>query len=77
MDVDQILQKYGLTKDTTQKYIDAITRLNQTETAQEIDVSRETINRYKKAFSRMTTQERSQLIASLTQDNLLKQVSNE
>jgi len=41
--VDDILERYGLTRDTAQRYIDAITRLNQTEAADELDVSRDTI----------------------------------
>jgi len=50
MQVKDILKKYGLTKNTTLQYIDAITRRNQTETPEEIQVSRDTINRYKSAF---------------------------
>lgn len=77
MDVDEILDKYGLSRSTTTQYIDAITRLNQTQTAEEIDVSRDTINRYKRAFQQMKPRERSQLIASLTQDKLLQETNRE
>ena len=75
MSTEQILEKYGLTKETTQQYIDAITRLNQTQTADELDVSRDTINRYKNAFAEMTGQERTLLITSLEQNKLLKQTT--
>ncbi|KAB7514620.1 hypothetical protein DM867_05740 [Halosegnis rubeus] len=69
----EILDKYGLTRETVTKYIDAITRMNQTQTAEELDVSRDTINRYKKQFAEMDAQERLHLISSLTQEKLLNQ----
>ena len=75
MNLDQILEKYGLTRRTTTEYIDAITRLNQTQTAEELGVSRDTVNRYKNAFAEMSAQERSLLIASLAQDKLLEQAT--
>ena len=75
MKVDQILEKYGIAKDTTTQYIDAITRSNQTEAAEELDVSRDTINRYKKAFSSMDPVERLQLISTLAQNKLLEKTS--
>jgi transcriptional regulator with XRE-family HTH domain len=75
MEVDEILEKYGLTQDNTAAYINAITRSNQTETAEELDVSRDTIHRYKKAFQEMTSVERLFLISSLAQDQLLQQAS--
>lgn len=75
MNLDQILEKYGLTRATTTEYIDAITRMNQTQTADELDVSRDTINRYKNAFAEMSQRERTFLIASLTQDQLLDYVT--
>jgi hypothetical protein len=77
MKVDQILEKYGISKDTTTAYIDAITRSNQTETAEELDVSRDTINRYKKAFNQMEPRERLLLISNLAQEKLLQQATNE
>jgi DNA-binding XRE family transcriptional regulator len=75
--VNQILSEYSLTRETAAQYIDAITRLNQTQTAEEIGVSRDTINRYKRAFQQMNPRERSQLIASLTQDKLLQETNRE
>lgn len=75
MDVDNILTNYNLERDTAAKYIDAIVRMNQSETADEIKVSRQTINRYKNAFSEMNHRERSLLIASLTQEKLLEQLT--
>jgi DNA-binding XRE family transcriptional regulator len=77
MKIDQILSKYSLTRDTTTDYINAITRMNQTETAEELDVSRDTINRYKNAFVQMTREERALVIASLTQEKLLEQATED
>lgn len=74
MDTQTILEEYGLSRETAAKYIDAITRSNQTQTAEELDVSRDTINRYKNAFSEMDAQERLLLISNLTQEKLLDQV---
>lgn len=71
MDVDQIIEKHGLTRSTAQQYIDASTRLNQTEAAEELDVSRDTIRRYKNAFQEMEPVEHVRLIASLGQDEFL------
>jgi len=70
---ERILKEYGLTRETVTEYIDAITRMNQTQTAEELDVSRDTINRYKKQFSKMDAQERLHLISSLTQEKLLSE----
>jgi hypothetical protein len=75
MDTQTILEKYGLTRETTARYIDAITRSNQTQTAEELDVSRDTINRYKNVFSKMSAQERLLLISTLTQNQLLDHVT--
>lgn len=71
MTVDEILEKYNLTRETTAAYIDAIVRLNQSDTADEIDVSRQTINRYKTTFREMTAEERLAVIAALAQDQAL------
>lgn len=73
MNVEQILEEYGLTRDTATQYIDAITQMNQTQTAEQLNVSRDTINRYKKQFSKMDSQERLLLISNLTQEKLLSQ----
>ena len=75
MDVDEILHKYNLERDTATRYIDAITRFNQSETAEEVNVSRQTINRYKNAFQEMNAQERLLLTATLTQEKLLEQAT--
>jgi len=72
MDTDTILKKYSLTRDTATQYINAITQMNQSETAEELDVSRDTVNRYKNAFQEMNAQERLLLISSLTQKKLLE-----
>lgn len=64
-DLDDLLQQYGLTRENAVAYIDAIVRRNQSETAEEMEVSRQTINRYKRAFQAMTAEERAFLIASL------------
>jgi len=76
MKVQQILKKYGLTRDTVTQYINAITQMNQSETAEELDVSRDTINRYKNAFREMTRIERSLIIATLTQEALLERAAD-
>lgn len=75
MEVDRILNKYDLPKDNAARYIDAITRMNQSETAEEIGVSRQTVNRYKNVFAEMSQRERTLLIASLAQDQLLEQAA--
>ena len=75
MDTKTVLDEYGLTRETAAKYVDAITRSNQTQTAEELDVSRDTINRYKNAFSEMDAQERLLLISTLTQEKLLDQAT--
>jgi len=73
MNTKTVLEEYGLTRETAAKYVDAITRSNQTQTAEELDVSRDTINRYKKQFAEMDAQERLLLISNLTQEKLLNQ----
>jgi DNA-binding XRE family transcriptional regulator len=75
MDTKTVLDEYGLTRETAAKYVDAITRSNQTQTAEELNVSRDTINRYKNAFSEMDAQERLLLISTLTQEKLLDQAT--
>ena len=75
MDTQTVLEEYGLSRETAGKYVDAITRSNQTQTAEELDVSRDTINRYKNAFSEMNAQERLLLISTLTQEKLLDQAT--
>ena len=74
MEVNTILEKHGLTRDIATQYIDAITRLNQSETADEISVSRDTVNRYKNAFNSMTEHERALLISTLLQEKMLEQI---
>lgn len=64
-DVDDLLARHGLTRDTAAAYIDAIVRMNQTEAADDIELSRPTINRYKNEFDDMTAEERAFLIATL------------
>jgi len=73
MDSETILEKYSLTRDTAAQYIDAITQMNQTETAEQLQVSRDTIHRYKNAFGRMKPEERSLIIATLLQEKLLEE----
>ena len=75
-ETNRLLEKYSLTASTAAQYIDAITRMNQTQTANELDVSRDTVNRYKNAFDQMTPQERSLLIIQLTQNNLFEQMND-
>jgi len=75
MDTQTVLEEYGLSRETAAKYVDAITRSNQTQTAKELEVSRDTINRYKNAFREMDAQERLLLISTLTQNKLLDQAT--
>lgn len=75
-EVDELLSKYSLTRDNTEAYIDSIVRMNQTQTAQEVDVSRDTINRYKKAFNKMSPIERSLIIATVTQEKYLEEAQD-
>jgi len=72
MDVDTILDRYNLTRDTARKYIDTIVRFNQSQAAEESQVSRQTINTYKKAFQQMTDTERAALISTLAHESLLE-----
>jgi len=75
MNAKEVLEEYGLSRETAARYVDAITRSNQTQTAEELDVSRDTVNRYKNAFQEMNAQERLLLISSLTQEKLLDQAA--
>lgn len=77
MDVDTILEKYSLTRETTTRYVDAITRMNQSQAADEIGVSRDTVHRHKRVFAEMTPVERALVISSLTQENLLEETTTE
>lgn len=63
--VDELLSKYSLTREDARAYIDAIVRLNQSQTADEIDVHRKTVENYKNRFAEMNEEERTFLIASL------------
>lgn len=63
--VDDLLEKYSLTRDNAAAYIDAIVRMNQSETADEVELTRQTVNRYKNAFAQMEAEERAFLVASL------------
>lgn len=75
--VDEILKRYGLKRDLTANYIDAIVRMNQSETADAIGVSRQTINRYKTTFREMTPQERLRVLSRLTQDALFDELKDD
>lgn len=75
MDVQTLLEKYGLSRETTARYIEAITRFNQSDTAEEIGVSRDTVNRYKRAFKQMAASERTFLIAALGQAKLFEEIT--
>ena len=77
MDTKTVLEEYGLSRETAAKYVDAITRQNQTQTAEELDVSRDTVNRYKNAFQEMSAQERLLLISTLTQEKLLQHATEQ
>lgn len=70
--VDETLEKYSLTRENVVAYIDAIVRSNQTDTAEAMGVSRDTVNRYKKTFGSMSEQERLLVVSALTQEKLLE-----
>jgi len=72
--VDDLLDEYSLTRDNAAAYIDAIVRMNQTETADETGLTRQTVNRYKKAFAAMDAEERAFLIASLFDERWREQI---
>ena len=74
MDVDDILNRYNLTKDYARRYIDAIVRLNQSQAAEEAGISRETARKYKNAIHEMTDTERAALISSLAHETLLERI---
>jgi hypothetical protein len=74
MDVDNILNRYNLTRETARQYIDAIIQLNQSQAADEAQVSRQTINTYKNAFQQMTETDRAALISSLAHETLLERI---
>ena len=74
MDVDDILNRYNLTRETARRYIDAIIQLNQSQAADEAQVSRQTINTYKNAFQQMTDTERAALISSLAYETLVERI---
>jgi len=76
MDIDTILDRYNLTRDTARKYIDTIVRFNQSQAADEADVSRRTFNNYQRALREMTDTERAALISALAQDLLLQHSTN-
>jgi hypothetical protein len=66
MDVDRILDRYNLNRAQAQRYLDAISRLNQKETAEEVGVVPRTINqKFKKAFEDMSETERAFLFFNL------------
>lgn len=77
MRADDILNRHGLTRDTAARYIEAITHLNQTETADDLGVSRDTIARYKNSFGDMSEPERMHLIAALLQERLLERSASD
>lgn len=63
------MAKYNLTRAAAAAYVDAITRLNQTQTAEVVGVDVRTINqKHKKAFAAMSAAERAMVIASVMRD---------
>jgi len=77
VNLDDVLSKYSLTPETAARYVDIITHKNQTDTAEEIGVSRDTVNRYKKAFDRMKTHERLLVISTLAQEQLIEELETQ
>lgn len=74
---EEVLSRYSLTQEVAAQYIEAITRMNQTEAAETLGVSRDTINRYKNAFAEMQPRERLLLISTLTQNQLLAEAAGQ
>jgi hypothetical protein len=74
MDTENILEQYGLTQEITAHYIDAITRMNQTQTA-ENSMSAATRLTATKTPSKKWTHKNAPLISNLTQDKLLHQAT--
>lgn len=72
-----VLAKYSLSKEVAAGYVHLITYQNQTETAEELDVSRDTVNRYKNSFAEMSAEERLLLISAFAQDQLLDEATSE
>lgn len=65
MKLDDLLSKYGLTRDNTVAYIDAVIRMNMSQAADQLNVSTDTVHRYKRAFRDMDKEERAFIIATL------------
>lgn len=74
LEVDDILDRYNLTRDTAARYIDAIVRMKQSQAADGVEVSHQTINRYKNVFEKMSEPERLIVISSLAHEILLKHI---
>lgn len=66
--VDDLLAKYSLKRETAEDYVDAIVRMNQSASAEEIGVSRETVRKYKNRFEQMQPTERAVLISELMRE---------
>lgn len=77
MDVDRLLSEYGLTGANATRYIDAVIRMNMTKAAAEIDVSTDTVHRYKRAFANMSAEERAYLITALFDERWRELVRND
>lgn len=74
--VDRILQRYGITREQADEYIDAIVRMNQKDAAGEIGVTRRTVNqRYQKAFADMTPAERDLVRLSLAEERCMDRLT--
>jgi len=64
---ERILNKHGMTEDTALKYMDGVVRRNNVETAEIMDMSDETVKRYKNKFDRMSETERWIVLGELSQ----------
>jgi polyhydroxyalkanoate synthesis regulator phasin len=76
MDVDDILNRYNLTRETARQYIDTIVRFNQSQAADEADVSRRTFNNYQRALREMTDTERAALVSALAHETLIEHITD-
>jgi len=66
--VDEILKRYSLKRDTARKYVEAVTTGNGKETAEQIGVSRRTVTNYKQGFKAMSEPERAIVLSQLTKE---------
>lgn len=63
--VDQILRDHGLTRENAKQYIYLAPAYNRQDIAEDIELSQETVHRYKREFQEMDAVNRSRVISEL------------